>query len=248
MVQSLATTAGFSKNRLNVCDAGVWRTSGRMRIEINKLGWAVLGRNKRSEVSSGKARLGTTRATWVGGDGKRMAVVDEMGRRKGGDGEMTNPTSEDPIEGELDVCWSVLLARLPSRCDQETEDEDTDADTKVVMWMKVDDKGLVVCVVCTCRCSLSFVETTQDYGCVCYQAETNVIKLQKTTVVFVIALRQTLQDYKRLQIAEGRCFGNRKCIETTKDYKIPWQSLNCNKKLERRSRDGHHAASADSEF
>ena len=46
-----------------------------------------------------------------------MAVVDEMQRRKGSDGEMTNPASEDPIEGELDVCWSVLLARLPSRCD-----------------------------------------------------------------------------------------------------------------------------------
>ena len=74
------------------------------------------------------------------------------------------------------------------------------------------------------------------------------MKLQKTTIVFVIALRQMLRDYKRLQIAEGCCFGDSKCIETTKDYKIPWRSLNCNQKLKCHSRNGHHTASVDSEF
>ena len=54
-----------------------------MRTEINELGWAVLGHDKQLEVLSGKARLGTTRATWVGGGWEKDGSCRRDAKEKG---------------------------------------------------------------------------------------------------------------------------------------------------------------------
>lgn len=121
--------SGIRRGIWNALSGQVWllgsEGSALLRYETD---WGVSSGKQQRFKDGGWAlqrRTGRKRG-WAKDDGCRRGDSKEDRWRP----EIASLASRDPIVGELGVCWNVSLARLPSRCDQETAEDGGQGESK----------------------------------------------------------------------------------------------------------------------